>query len=331
MSEKTLSPVRPDSRNVGTLSRRRFMKVAFAGVASVALASCETAASRRMPAPVSVGIPATPVPHELSYPAVPHAPAVPPDPDVLYFFTEHQAATVDAFASRLLPGSPEDPGAHDAGVVNYIDYMLADNEGIHEPAYRLGPYPRLYQGDEPPPEAAETDSKKMVWVAADEIERYGYQSPLSPVEVYQIGLEALDDYSQEQYGSDFVDLGEDQQDAIITAMVEGEDLGFEPFSAQQFFHVLRRHTNEGFFADPAYGGNRDMVGWRLVGWPGSQRTYAPTEIAQEGIQREPWSLADLPPFYYARPRTTLPAAPARGPHPGVEEDEQDQRVPGHRH
>jgi gluconate 2-dehydrogenase gamma chain len=328
MSEKGLSPIRPNSRSARTLSRRQFMKLTFAGVAGAALASsCETAASRRMPAPFTVGIPATPVPHELSYPAVPLPPAVPPDPNVLYFFTEHQAATVDAFASRLLPGSPEDPGAHEAGVVNYIDYMLSRNEGFHEPVYRLGPYPELYEGDEPPPEAAETDPE-VIWVADDEIERYGYQSPLSPAEVYRIGLEALDEYTQEQHGSDFVDLSEDQQDAIITAMVEGEDLGFEPFTAQQFFHVIRRHTNEGFFSDPAYGGNRNMVGWRLIRWPGSQRTYAPAEIAQEGIEREPWSLADLPPFYYARPRTTLPAAPARGPHPGLE-DEREPRGRSH--
>ena len=25
---------------------------------------------------------------------------------------------------------------------------------------------------------------------------------------------------------------------------------------------------EGYFADPIYGGNRDMVGWKLVGFPG---------------------------------------------------------------
>ncbi len=30
---------------------------------------------------------------------------------------------------------------------------------------------------------------------------------------------------------------------------------------------------EGFFSDPIYGGNRDMVGWKLVGFPGTRYDY----------------------------------------------------------
>ena len=28
------------------------------------------------------------------------------------------------------------------------------------------------------------------------------------------------------------------------------------------------HTRQGFYADPIYGGNRDRVGWDLIGFPG---------------------------------------------------------------
>jgi gluconate 2-dehydrogenase gamma chain len=31
---------------------------------------------------------------------------------------------------------------------------------------------------------------------------------------------------------------------------------------------LLKNTEEGFFSDPMYGGNRDKVGWRLIGFPG---------------------------------------------------------------
>ena len=36
-----------------------------------------------------------------------------------------------------------------------------------------------------------------------------------------------------------------------------------------------RHSdaNEGFFADPVYGGNRDMVGWKMIGYPGARYNY----------------------------------------------------------
>src|SRR5690349_8312079 len=35
-----------------------------------------------------------------------------------------------------------------------------------------------------------------------------------------------------------------------------------------FFSLLRQNTIEGMFCDPIHGGNVDMVGWQLVGFPG---------------------------------------------------------------
>jgi gluconate 2-dehydrogenase gamma chain len=35
---------------------------------------------------------------------------------------------------------------------------------------------------------------------------------------------------------------------------------------------------EGAFADPMYGGNRNMAGWALIGYPGAQRAYTPHEL-----------------------------------------------------
>ncbi len=33
-----------------------------------------------------------------------------------------------------------------------------------------------------------------------------------------------------------------------------------------FFDLVRAHTITGFFSDPVHGGNREKVGWQLVGW-----------------------------------------------------------------
>ena len=35
---------------------------------------------------------------------------------------------------------------------------------------------------------------------------------------------------------------------------------------------------EGMFADPLYGGNRDFAGWRLVGFPGAQANFTPSDL-----------------------------------------------------
>ena len=36
----------------------------------------------------------------------------------------------------------------------------------------------------------------------------------------------------------------------------------------EFFPLLALHTRQGFYADPVYGGNRDHVGWKLIGFDG---------------------------------------------------------------
>ncbi len=41
----------------------------------------------------------------------------------------------------------------------------------------------------------------------------------------------------------------------------------------EFFALLLQNTQEGFFADPIYGGNRNMAGWKLVGFPGARYDY----------------------------------------------------------
>jgi hypothetical protein len=61
-----------------------------------------------------------------------------------------------------------------------------------------------------------------------------------------------------------------------------------------FFAALLTHTREGMFADPAHGGNRAMVGWRLLGHPGVQMAYGPDDYAPNvRIARPPRSLADF--------------------------------------
>ena len=54
------------------------------------------------------------------------------------FFNDHDAATVAAFAERLMPGAPGKPGATEAGVLNYIDLALAGAYADQEDFYRRG-------------------------------------------------------------------------------------------------------------------------------------------------------------------------------------------------
>jgi Gluconate 2-dehydrogenase subunit 3 len=54
------------------------------------------------------------------------------------FFNHDDAATIEAFAERLMPGAPDKPGARDAGVLNYIDLALAGAYADLQDFYRRG-------------------------------------------------------------------------------------------------------------------------------------------------------------------------------------------------
>ena len=75
--------------------------------------------------------------------------------------------------------------------------------------------------------------------------------------------------------------------------MESGEIQIEELPVQVFFETLLANTIEGFFADPAYGGNRDMVGWRMVGFPGAYGQYA-FEVEQHGMiwDHPPVSMAD---------------------------------------
>ena len=67
-----------------------------------------------------------------------------------------------------------------------------------------------------------------------------------------------------------------------------------------FFDMLLNDTYEGMFADPLYGGNRDFAGWKLVGYPGAQRSYTPAELEQGPNERTIQSLTDMPAMHPGR-------------------------------
>ncbi len=87
---------------------------------------------------------------------------------------------------------------------------------------------------------------------------------------YTVGLRALDGVAKQRHDRMFVELDEKRQDVILAALQDGEVDGWpgEADASPDFFETLRSHTIIGFLADPKYGGNRNFVGWKHVGYPG---------------------------------------------------------------
>lgn len=164
------------------------------------------------------------------------------------FFTPSEHACVEALVSRLIPADDLGPGAREAGVADFIDNQLAGSFGRGERWYMQGPF-------------------------ADGLATQGYQGQHPPAGLYRAALAALDEHCRQNFGgSIFTELDPDRQDAILT-QIEDEELEFEDVSAAAFFALLLENTVEGFFSDPIYGGNRDMIGWTLVGFPGVRYDY----------------------------------------------------------
>ncbi len=102
-------------------------------------------------------------------------------------------------------------------------------------------------------------------------------------EAYRVGLAALDRAAVGRHDARFADCGTGQQDALLADLERGALPDFRVPPQGEFFDMLRAHLQEGLFADPAYGGNRDRSGWRLLGHTGVWLE----NTAEENLSEEP--------------------------------------------
>jgi gluconate 2-dehydrogenase gamma chain len=115
-----------------------------------------------------------------------------------------------------------------------------------------------------------------------EIALAGDYAALLPL--YRAGLRMIHRFAQSKFGRRFDSLTEAQKDAVLTDFESGAVTSFA--KAAEFFETVRYHVLEGVFCEPQYGGNRGMIGWRLVNFPGQQFGYADAYI-NERVDIEP--------------------------------------------
>jgi gluconate 2-dehydrogenase gamma chain len=104
------------------------------------------------------------------------------------------------------------------------------------------------------------------------------------VALYRKGLRMVNRFAQRKCGRGFCRLTEAQKDAVLADFEAGAVTAFK--KAAEFFETVRYHVLEGVFCEPQYGGNKDMIGWRLVNFPGQQFGYADPYINQR-VDLEP--------------------------------------------
>jgi len=106
-------------------------------------------------------------------------------------------------------------------------------------------------------------------------------------QAYTSGLSALDRYARSSRGKAFAELPPTDQDSVLIDVETGAATGFTGSSAA-FFAMVLNHTHQGTFGDPYYGGNRDFIGWDLIGYPGVRTMVTATDQkALENHQLKP--------------------------------------------
>jgi gluconate 2-dehydrogenase gamma chain len=184
----------------------------------------------------------------------PHPPNVSRD---YLFFSAAEAAFIEAATERLIPSDELGPGAVAAGVPIFIDRQLAGAFGRGGNWYMQGPWDKG-------------------------LPTQGYQTRLTPAALYRAAMRGIDQVVGRQgKAATFAKLAVAEQDQLLHRLESGQvDLG-GGVDAKAFFDVFLQNTIEGFWSDPIYGGNRDMVGWKLIGFPGARYDHSPF-VAQHG-------------------------------------------------
>ena len=245
---------------MANVSRRMLIKATGAIGVSILPAAVTSDAASSQGLEMSRGNAASPMPP-------PPNPSTSQTQATTYLFLNiEEVAFIEAAVARLIPADDQTPGAIEAGVPNYIDKQLGGAWGAGERLYRSGPWQ--------PGTASQ-----------------GYQLAFTPAELFRTAMKAINT-ELAKASTPFAQMSAEQQEAYLHALeTGGKDLGGVP--SDVFFAHLWQCTVEGFFSDPVYGGNRNMVAWRMIGFPGAYASYYEL-VDQHGIKidRPPMNLAE---------------------------------------
>lgn len=181
------------------------------------------------------------------------------------YFTKKEDFNVLAQATELIfPEDEIEPGAIALGVPFYIDKQLSSAWGYNARDYMQGPF---FEGEP----------------------TQGFQTSMLRHEIISAGIEKIKEYSEATFGKQFLELEEEEQISVLKAF-ENDEVEMKGVRSSQFFQLLRGVTLEGVYADPLYGGNEGMNGWKMKQYPGNKMAYIDVIESDEFYDEPPTSL-----------------------------------------
>lgn len=150
---------------------------------------------------------------------------------------------VEALVNHMCPADNNSPNGVDMGLNIYFDRALAGAWGQGDRLYLQGPF------------AAGSASQ-------------GYQLGMTPAALFRAGTEGLAGYCQASFKKPFDALPLDTREQVLKDLQAGRISLPNGVPAKTYFAQLLQMFYEGMFADPIYGGNRDKMAWKMIGYPG---------------------------------------------------------------
>jgi gluconate 2-dehydrogenase gamma chain len=183
-----------------------------------------------------------------------------------------EATFVESLVNIMCPADEFSPNGVDCGLAIYIDRQLAGPYGQGDRRYQGGPFK---QGK---PEL-------------------GWQLPLTPEQFCKAGIAAVNLACVRDHGAAFDRLAPATADGVLQAIAGGH-LADERLPLSIWFNdIIYPLFVEACFADPMYGGNRDVVFWKMIGYPGLPATHTLDMVRYRGKPypgaRNPKSIIDF--------------------------------------
>lgn len=173
---------------------------------------------------------------------------------------------VEAVAETIIPSDSTGPGAKEAGVIYFIDRMLAGNYGKAGNMFMQGPFVLPQTGPITVGNTVYSGGTIIPGLQAGT----AYQYAFSPREFWRRGLVFLQNYCVAAYGGKFETLTSTQQTQVLQDMFDNKSdnsklqSAFQGPNAAELFNEFHDLVTAGFWTDPIYGGNQGMVGWKLI-------------------------------------------------------------------
>jgi gluconate 2-dehydrogenase gamma chain len=165
------------------------------------------------------------------------------------YFTQAEWDFVCAAVDQLIPSDQYGAGGLEAGVPEFIDRQMETAYGQGKLWYMQGPFH---------PEVAP---------------ELGYQMSMAPRDIYRHGIEACNAWCVKQHDKAFGALDAPTRVHVLE-LLEGGKVELNGVPGKLFFNTMLTNTKEGYWSDPMYGGNKDMSGWKMIGFPGARADFA---------------------------------------------------------